>query len=233
MPEGEQYKTLETVSDLYTQFLAARLDRRSTVVALGGGVVGDLAGFAAATYLRGVHFVQVPASLLAMVDASVGGKTGVDLPQGKNLVGAFKQPDLVVIDPDVISTLPTAEFRSGLAEIVKHGVIDAPDLFSRLEDEGPTSMSHMIVEAVRVKVRIVEEDPFERGRRAILNLGHTFGHALELVSNFSVRHGEGVALGMVAAAAMAHLSRSLRPEPSTQNLGATGPPGTACSARRT
>ena len=205
VPEGEQHKTLATISDLYSHFLSARMDRHSTVVALGGGVVGDMAGFAAATYLRGVRFVQVPVSLLAMVDASVGGKTGVDLPQGKNLVGAFKQPDVVVIDPDVFSTLPPAEFRSGLAEVVKHGVIDAPNLFSQLEEHGPTNMTQMLSEAIRVKVRIVEEDPFERGRRAVLNLGHTYGHAIELVSNFAVRHGEGVALGMVAATAMSHL----------------------------
>ncbi len=138
-----------------------------------------------------------------MVDASVGGKTGVDLPQGKNLVGAFKQPHLVVMDPDVFATLPAVEFRSGLAEVVKHGIIDDPDLFVQLEEYGPTNLTHMLADAVRVKVRVVEEDPFEQGRRALLNLGHTFGHAIELVSNFEVRHGEGVALGMVAAANMA------------------------------
>jgi shikimate kinase / 3-dehydroquinate synthase len=141
--------------------------------------------------------------LLSMVDASVGGKTGVDLPQGKNLVGAFKQPHLVIIDPTVLETLPGVEFRSGLAEVIKHGIIGDPDLFVQLEEHGPTSMTHMLADAVRVKVRVVEEDPYEQGRRALLNLGHTFGHAIELVSNFQVRHGEGVALGLVASANMA------------------------------
>lgn len=203
VPEGEQHKTLATIANIYDQLLAAGLDRRNPIVALGGGVIGDMTGFAAATYLRGVPFVQIPTSLLSMVDASVGGKTGVDLPQGKNLVGAFKQPHLVIIDPDVLATLPGSEFRSGLAEVVKHGIIGAPDLFVQLEEHGPTSMTHMLADAVRVKVRIVEEDPFEQGRRALLNLGHTFGHAIELVSNFQVRHGEGVALGLVASANMA------------------------------
>jgi 3-dehydroquinate synthase len=203
VPEGEQHKTLATVADLYEQFLAAGLDRSSTVLALGGGVIGDLAGFAAATYLRGVPFVQLPTSLLAMVDASVGGKTGVDLPQGKNLVGAFKQPQVVIMDTAVLSTLPSDEFRSGLAEIIKHGIIGAPKLFVQLENEGPINLVQLVADAVRVKIEVVEEDPFERGRRAVLNLGHTFGHALELVSEYKLRHGEAVAIGMVAAANMA------------------------------
>ena len=203
VPEGEQHKTLATVATLYDQFLTAKLDRRSAVIALGGGVVGDMAGFAAASYLRGVPFVQMPTSLLAMVDASVGGKTGVDLPQGKNLVGAFKQPHLVVLDTATLQTLPAAEFRSGLAEVIKHGVIGAPELFRQFEEEVSTSLAHLVADAVRVKVEVVEEDPYEQGRRATLNLGHTFGHALEQVSNFSIRHGEGVAVGMVAAANMA------------------------------
>ena len=203
IPEGEQHKTLATISSIYDQLLDAGLDRRSPVIALGGGVVGDMTGFAAATYLRGVPFVQIPTSLLSMVDASVGGKTGVDLPQGKNLVGAFKQPHVVVIDAAVLASLPSAEFRSGLAEVIKHGIIGDPDLFVQLEEHGPTNMIHLLADAVRVKVRVVEEDPFEQGRRALLNLGHTFGHAIELVSNFQVRHGEGVALGLVASARMA------------------------------
>jgi 3-dehydroquinate synthase len=203
VPEGEQHKTLATVAGLYEQFLAADLDRSSPVLALGGGVIGDMAGFAAATYLRGVPFVQLPTSLLAMVDASVGGKTGVDLPQGKNLVGAFKQPQVVIMDTAVLSTLPSDEFRAGLAEIVKHGVIGAPRLFEQLEQEGPISLLQLVADAVRVKIEVVEEDPFERGRRAVLNLGHTFGHALELVSEFTLRHGEAVAIGMVAASHMA------------------------------
>ena len=183
-----------------------KLDRRSPVIALGGGVVGDVAGFAAATYLRGVPFVQIPTSLLAMVDASVGGKTGVDLPQGKNLVGAFKQPALVLIDPAVLSTLPPAEFRSGLAEVVKHGIIGAPELFEALEGKNeaiPPALAELIADAVRVKVAVVEEDPFESGRRAVLNLGHTFGHAIEIVSGYRTRHGEGVAIGLAAATRLA------------------------------
>jgi 3-dehydroquinate synthase len=203
VPEGEQHKTLATVADLYAQFLAAGLDRTSTVLSLGGGVIGDMGGFAAATYLRGVPFVQLPTSLLAMVDASVGGKTGVDLPQGKNLVGAFKQPQVVIMDTAVLRTLPSDEFRSGLAEIVKHGIIGAPGLFTQLENEGPINLGQLVADAVRVKIEVVEEDPFEKGRRAVLNLGHTFGHALELVSEFTLRHGEAVAIGMVAAAQMA------------------------------
>jgi shikimate kinase/3-dehydroquinate synthase len=199
VPEGEQHKNLDTVRGVYDALLAHELDRNGVVIALGGGVVGDLTGFVAATYLRGVPFVQAPTSLLSMVDASVGGKTGVDVPQGKNLIGAFKQPRFVAIDTDTLSTLPSAEFRSGLAEVIKHGIIGAPDLFGQLERSGPTSIQHLLADAIRVKIQVVEEDPFERGRRAVLNLGHTFGHALELVSDFKLRHGEGVALGMVAA----------------------------------
>lgn len=212
IPEGEQYKTLATVASLYGQFVAAGLDRSGAVVALGGGVVGDVAGFAAASYLRGVPFVQIPTSLLAMVDSSVGGKTGVDLPQGKNLVGAFKQPALVVIDPAVLSTLPPVEFRSGLAEVVKHGIIGAPALFAQLEEEGPASVRQLVRDAVQVKVDVVEEDPFEQDRRGLLNLGHTFGHAIEIVSNFAVRHGEGVAIGLVAAAHLAQLMERCPPD---------------------
>ncbi len=200
VPEGEQYKTLDTVRTLYEQFLTAHLDRNSAVIALGGGVIGDMAGFAAATYLRGVPFVQMPTSLLAMVDASVGGKTGVDMPQGKNLVGAFKQPKVVVMDTDTFSTLPPDEFQSGLAEVVKHGIIGAPRLFTQLETEGPANLKQLVADAVQVKINIVETDPYERGRRMYLNLGHTFGHAIELVSNFGMRHGEAVAVGLVAAA---------------------------------
>ncbi len=203
MPDGEQFKTLATVADLYSQFIEAKLDRRSPVIALGGGVLGDMAGFAAASYLRGVPLVQIPTTLLAIVDSSVGGKTGVDLPQGKNLVGAFKQPEMVVIDPEVLTTLPPAEFRAGLAEVVKHGLIDAPDLFAALE-KGQYDMAWLLFEAINVKVRVVQADPFEQGRRAVLNLGHTFGHAFERLANFEMRHGEGVAMGLVCAARLAH-----------------------------
>jgi 3-dehydroquinate synthase len=223
MPNGEAHKTLATVAGLYDAFVAAGLDRRSPVVALGGGVVGDVAGFAAASYLRGVPFVQAPTSLLAMVDASVGGKTGVDLPQGKNLVGAFKQPALVAIDPETLKTLPSDEFRSGLAEVVKHGMIGDPGLFEAMEGrrgevsspssaraptpEGggtpPLPLADMIARAVRVKVAVVQADPFEQGRRAALNLGHTFGHAFETLSGYQLRHGEAVSIGLAAAARLA------------------------------
>ena len=200
VPDGEAHKTLATAGDLYGRFAGARLARGEPVIALGGGVIGDLAGFVAATWLRGVPFVQVPTSLLAMVDASVGGKVAVDLPQGKNLVGAFKQPALVLIDPALLATLPAAEFRSGLAEVLKAGLIGDPELFGQLCGRGPASLVSMIADAVRVKAAIVERDPFELGDRAWLNLGHTFGHALELLSGFTLRHGEAVGLGLIAAA---------------------------------
>lgn len=204
VPDGEQHKTLATVSALYGQFLAGGLDRGSTVLSLGGGVTGDIAGFAAATFLRGVRFVQVPTTILAMADASVGGKTGVDLPQGKNLVGAFKQPALVAVDPDVLATLPEAEIRSGMAEVIKHGIIGAPDLFAELESHRPGSgiplSTPQLARTLQVKIDVVERDPFEQGRRAVLNLGHTVGHSLERLSGFTLRHGEAVAIGMVVAA---------------------------------
>ncbi|MCS7221404.1 MAG: 3-dehydroquinate synthase [Anaerolineae bacterium] len=209
IPAGEEHKTLDTVRFLYHRLLAAGLDRRSAVIALGGGVVGDIAGFVAATFLRGVPFVQIPTTLLSMVDASVGGKVGVDLPEGKNLVGAFKQPEMVLMDPLTLSTLPSEEFRAGLAEVVKHSVIGAPELFRQMEERtGPTSLTALIADAVRVKIEVVEEDPFEQGRRAVLNLGHTFGHALEQLSGYRMRHGEAVSIGMAAAARLAvHLGR--------------------------
>ncbi len=221
VPDGEAHKTLATVSGLYERFAAARLARGEPIIALGGGVIGDTAGFAAATWLRGVPFVQVPTSLLAMVDASVGGKVGVDLPQGKNLVGAFKQPEVVLIDPGLLATLPPVEFRCGMAEIIKAGIIGDPGLFERLASGNDvlsrssgsrqpaavsspsadyTALTEIIAAAVRVKAEIVRRDPFEAGDRAWLNLGHTFGHALELVSGFTLRHGEAVGIGLIAAA---------------------------------
>jgi 3-dehydroquinate synthase len=207
LPDGEPHKTLNTIAALYEQFLAGGLDRGGTVLSLGGGVTGDLAGFAAATYQRGVRLVQVPTTLLAMVDASVGGKVGVDLPQGKNLVGAFKQPALAIIDPGVLATLPEGEIRSGMAEVLKQALIGAPDLFAALESpprniQYPVS-SAQITRALQVKIQVVEKDPFERDRRAVLNLGHTVGHGLEWLSGYSLRHGEAVAIGLVAAARIA------------------------------
>lgn len=232
MPDGEAHKTLGTVAGLYDALVAARLDRRSPVIALGGGVVGDVAGFVAATYLRGVPFVQAPTSLLAMVDASVGGKTGVDLPQGKNLVGAFKQPALVAIDPETLKTLPSDEFRSGLAEVVKAGMIGDPGLFASMAGRSgqvsspsvagappptggetpPLRLPDLIARAVQVKVAVVQEDPFEQGRRAVLNLGHTFGHAYETLSGYRLRHGEAVSIGLAAATRLAARLALCEPE---------------------
>jgi 3-dehydroquinate synthase len=223
IPDGEPHKTLDTVAALYDQFLTARrpapgrsapgrsapgLDRSGTVLSLGGGVTGDIAGFAAASFMRGVRFVQVPTTILAMADASVGGKVGVDLPQGKNLVGAFKQPVAVVMDPLVLATLPEEEVRSGMAEVIKHGIIGAPDLLAKLETVTPNAQypisTSLLAQTLQVKIRVVESDPYEQGHRAVLNLGHTVGHALERLSNFSLRHGEAVAIGMVAASRISH-----------------------------
>ena len=200
MADGEAHKTLDTVRWLYDRFIEEGLDRRSTVLALGGGVAGDMAGFAAATYLRGVRFVQVPTTLLAMVDSSAGGKVAVDHPRGKNLIGAFKQPVLVIADPGTLATLPAREFASGMAEVIKTGLIGDPGLFEQIEDHGPFPVAWIIERALRVKVRVVEADPYELGQRATLNLGHTFGHALEQLSNYELSHGEAVGIGLVAAA---------------------------------
>ena len=214
MPDGEQYKTLDTVAQLYADFVAAGLDRSGTVPALGGGVVGDVAGFAAATYMRGVRFIQIPTTLLAMVDSSVGGKVGVDLPQGKNLVGAFKQPETVVIDPHFLHTLPLREWRCGMAEVIKHGLLADEILLQQIEalgkwDDAPPplnddQLSDLIARAVQVKVDVVQRDPFEKGERAHLNLGHTFGHAIEQVTHYLVPHGEAVSVGLVAAARLSY-----------------------------
>jgi shikimate kinase / 3-dehydroquinate synthase len=202
VPPGEGSKSLERLSSLYQSFVAGRLDRRGSVVALGGGVIGDLAGFAAATYMRGAALVQCPTTLLAMVDSSVGGKTGVDLPEGKNLVGAFKQPILVAADTQALATLPEREIRMGMAELIKHAVIGDPELFEALERSDKTSGldAALIARSANVKVRVVEADPFESGPREVLNLGHTVGHALEKCSEYSVGHGEAVSVGLVAAA---------------------------------
>jgi len=203
---GETHKTIDTVSRLWRGCLEGDLDRKSVIVALGGGVVGDLAGFTAATFMRGINWVAVPTSLLAMVDASMGGKTGFDLPEGKNLVGAFHPPRLVLADPDVLSTLPERELRAGLAEVVKHGVIADPALFALCAlgwKEVITRLPEVVRRAMAVKVRIIMEDPFESGVRAALNYGHTVGHAVELVSGFALLHGEAVAIGMVSEARLA------------------------------
>jgi 3-dehydroquinate synthase len=206
IPAGEYHKTLDTVSFLWRGFLAAGMDRKSTVLALGGGVTGDLAGFAAAAFMRGIPWVGVPTSLLAMVDSSLGGKTGCDLAEGKNLVGAFHSPSLVLSDPNTLSTLPEDELRSGLGEVVKHGIIADPALFNMCTQGYATvkaNLPEIVRRAMAVKVRVIEADPFERGLRATLNLGHTIGHAVETVSGYRLKHGEAVAIGMVKEARLA------------------------------
>jgi 3-dehydroquinate synthase len=203
MPDGEQYKSLDTVHNLYVDLVQAGADRHTVVIALGGGVVGDTAGYVAATYMRGIRFVQIPTTLLAMVDSSVGGKVGVDLPQGKNLIGAFKQPDAVIVDPDVLRTLPDHEWRCGLAEVIKHGLIGDEHLL----DPAVYDREHaaeLVERAVQVKVRIVQQDPFEHGVRAYLNLGHTFAHAIERVSEYGWRHGDAVGVGLLAAVRLSY-----------------------------
>lgn len=203
IPAGEEHKTIATVHTIWAQLLAGKIERGSTVIALGGGVLGDLTGFAAATYLRGMRWVILPTSLLAMVDASLGGKTGADLPEGKNLIGAFHSPRMVLADPITLRTLPEAEFRSGLAEAVKHGVISDPELY-HFCDQGlehiRCNLGRLVRRGMAVKIQVIQADPYEQGLRKNLNLGHTIGHAIETVSNYKVRHGEAVAIGMVLAA---------------------------------
>jgi len=211
MPDGEEYKTLATAEQLYDLAFAAELDRRCPVIALGGGVVGDVAGFVAATYLRGVPLVQVPTTLLAQVDSSVGGKVAVNHPKGKNIIGAFYQPRLVLADLDVLGSLPPRELRGGLAEIIKYGVIWSRDFFSWLEINlgqllqlDRESLAAAIEESCRIKAQVVEQDETEQGLRAILNYGHTVGHAIEALTGYRrFIHGEAVAVGMVAAARLA------------------------------
>ncbi|MEA5509250.1 3-dehydroquinate synthase [Crocosphaera sp. UHCC 0190] len=210
---GETYKTLDSIAQVYDTALKHRLERSSTLLALGGGVIGDMTGFAAATWLRGVNFVQVPTSLLAMVDASIGGKTGVNHPQGKNLIGAFYQPRLVFIDPLVLKTLPVREFRAGMAEVIKYGVIWDRDLFRQLEQAETLDnlenfsqelLQIIITRSCQAKVDVVSQDEKEGGLRAILNYGHTIGHAIESLTGYgTINHGEGVAMGMMAAGKIA------------------------------
>lgn len=205
-PAGEDSKTLAQLGTLCEQMLDHRLDRKGVVIALGGGVTGDLAGFAAASFMRGVRFVQVPTSLLAMVDSSSGGKTGVNLPRGKNMVGAFHQPSLVWIDTTVLETLPRRELGCGLGEIVKHGIIRDRAYFDYVSDHADAilALDHdVLAETIhgscRIKGEIVSADEREAGCRALLNFGHTFGHAYESLSRYAIPHGEAVAMGMVAA----------------------------------
>jgi len=208
VPDGEQHKDLRSLSVIYDRLIADRVDRQSCVLALGGGVVGDLAGFAAATLLRGLPYVQVPTTLLAQVDSSVGGKTGVNHQDGKNLIGAFYQPRLVVIDVAVIQSLPRREFIAGLAEVIKYGIIDDPALFRLLEEKIAKLMTldrglltQVIATSCAIKAKVVEKDERENDYRAVLNFGHTIGHALEAATHYEkYLHGEAVGIGMAQAA---------------------------------
>jgi len=208
LPPGEKTKSFDELRRVVDGVLAARLERGDAVVALGGGVIGDLAGFASGIVRRGMRFVQIPTSLLAQVDSSVGGKTGINSAHGKNLVGVFHQPQLVLADTEVLDTLPEREFRAGYAEVAKYGLIDRPDFFAWLEENwreifaGGPARTRAIAESCRAKADVVARDEFETGDRALLNLGHTFGHALEAATGYdSARlvHGEGVAVGMALA----------------------------------
>jgi 3-dehydroquinate synthase len=208
VPAGEKSKAVKFVEKCYDELAAHRLERKSFVVALGGGVVGDLAGFVAATYLRGIPFVQVPTTLLAQVDSSVGGKVGVNLKAGKNLVGAFHQPRLVLCDLDTLQKLPMREYRAGLAEVIKYGIIYDPELFENLERHmekllrrEPNVLADVIARCCEIKAEVVAQDETESGLRAILNFGHTIGHALEAISHYGkYLHGEAISIGQVAAA---------------------------------
>ena len=211
IPDGERYKHLATVGKIYDALIRAAADRASAIVAIGGGVTGDIAGFAAATYLRGIPVVQVPTTLLAQVDSAVGGKVGVNHPMGKNLIGAFHAPRAVVIDPELLSTLHRREFRAGLYEVVKYGVIASRELFDRIAADLPALFARqsdklvpIIAASCRIKASIVEQDERESGPRRALNFGHTAGHALEAVTKYRrFRHGEAIAYGMLAAAELA------------------------------
>jgi 3-dehydroquinate synthase len=211
VPDGERFKHPQTVSRIYDALIRAAADRASTIVTFGGGVIGDMAGFAAATYLRGVSLVHVPTTLLAQVDSAVGGKVGVNHPLGKNLIGAFYQPHAVFTDPSVLGTLPRREFRAGLYEVVKYGMTSSAALFKQLSDQraaiftkDPGVLTSIIAESCRIKASVVSADERESGARRILNFGHTAGHALETVTRYRrYRHGEAVAYGMLVAAELA------------------------------
>ncbi len=251
MNDAESAKNLRTVEILSRSLVKSGADRKSLLVAVGGGVVGDVAGFVAAVYLRGLALVQVPTTLVAQVDSSIGGKTGVNLPEGKNLVGSFYPPRLVITDPELLRTLPDREFRGGLAEVIKHAIIADAPMFAMLEKNmekvlrrDSTTLSHLIPRNVRIKARVVSRDERESGLREILNFGHTFAHALESVTTYRrYQHGEAVAWGMIAAAFLGHelgltragdvsrivaLIRRLGPLPPWPRV----PPGTLLNAMR-
>ncbi|MFV1982647.1 MAG: 3-dehydroquinate synthase [Thiohalomonadales bacterium] len=208
LPDGEQYKTLEVLNQIFDKLLEHRFDRKCTLVALGGGVIGDMTGFAAASYQRGVNFIQIPTTLLAQVDSSVGGKTGVNHPLGKNMIGAFYQPQCVIVDTNTLNTLEDRQLSSGIAEVIKYGLIRDADFFIWLEQNtdkllqrDPKTLTYAIDVSCQIKAQVVSEDEHESGVRAILNLGHTFGHAIENGMGYgNWLHGEAVAAGMVMAA---------------------------------
>jgi 3-dehydroquinate synthase len=208
LPDGEQFKTLDQLQHIYSSMLAAGLDRQSLLIALGGGVIGDMTGFAASTYMRGIPFIQIPTTLLAQVDSSVGGKTGVNLVEGKNLVGAFYQPLMVLIDPQVLRTLPARQLLSGAAEVVKSAVIHDAEFFEYLEHAASgiagadmSVLQNIISTCCRIKASITSQDETEQGIRAFLNFGHTIGHAIETLTGYTTyTHGEAVAMGMTASA---------------------------------
>ena len=212
--DGEHYKTIDTWSKIIDKLTAMRANRDTTIIALGGGVLGDIAGFAAATFMRGLPFIQVPTTLLAQVDSSVGGKTGVNHKDGKNLIGSFYQPRMVISDIDVLSTLPDREYKCGLAEIIKYGAIYDVDFFAWLEsnmsellNRAPKKLIYAISRSCQIKANIVGEDEFEIGKRAILNFGHTFGHALENIMGYGeLLHGEAVAIGMIIASKLSPIN---------------------------
>jgi 3-dehydroquinate synthase len=210
VPAGRRHKTLATAQSICEQLIAAGFDRSGTIVALGGTVISELAGFIAATYMRGVDLVQCPTSLLAMVDTSIGGKAGVDLPQGKNLIGAFKQPKTVIADVATLQSLSPRAFASGMAEVIKHSLIADSDLLQKIEAGNwvqtagelqvqASELQALVAQAIQVKINIIQEDPYDQGRRRVLNFGHTFANAIERLSQHRIRHGEAVAMGMVAA----------------------------------
>ncbi len=211
VPDGESYKSLEQAGRLYDYLVDGAYDRKSIIITLGGGVIGDLGGFVASTYMRGVRFVQIPTTLLAQVDSSIGGKVAVNHPKGKNLIGAFYQPNLVITDVNTLKTLPKPEFNSGMAEVIKHGIILDENYFrfihgemALIQQQDPGLLNWVVSGSCRIKGQVVEEDEKESGLRAILNFGHTIGHAIESVTNYSrYKHGEAVALGMLAASRIA------------------------------
>jgi 3-dehydroquinate synthase len=225
VPDGERFKTTATVARVYDALVQSNADRATTIIAVGGGVIGDMVGFAAATFLRGVGLVQIPTTLMAQVDSAVGGKVGVNHPLGKNLIGAFHPPRLVVADPDVLASLPRREFRAGLYEVIKYGVIANPALLDWIAQtrpalfaREPAAVAAIVAESCRIKAHVVSRDERESGLRRILNFGHTIGHALEAVTRFRrFRHGEAVAYGMLAALSLG-VTRGVTPPEAQQRV---------------